>query len=302
MADEVLLLGVDGGGTRCRARLCNLDGTVLGEGLAGPANLRFGLQESAAAVHESAAQSLRHAGRDWREAKIVACLALAGASEPALLAEVRRRPTPFHRALFTTDAQAACVGAHAGEDGGIIIAGTGSIGWGRAGAREFRIGGWGFPVSDEGSGAWIGLEAVRRVLSAHDGLTPWTGFLEETFGRFNRDVHEIVRWMGTALPRDFAAIAPLAVAHAGEGDREACALMRRAGACIDRMAMRLGELGIARLALMGGLAAALEPYVTPATRRMLVAPKGDALSGAIHLARLEADRIAGATQRYAGHG
>ena len=71
--------------------------------------------------------------------------------------------------------------------------------------RHHRVGGWGFPVSDEGSGAWLGCEVVRRVLWAHDGRAPWTGLLRGVFEQFNSDPHAIVRWMGSARPREFAS-------------------------------------------------------------------------------------------------
>ena len=288
---DVVLLGVDGGGTRCRARLADVTGTILGGGIAGPANLRHGLEQSLAAVRECAAQSLGQAGLRWGDRRIIACLALAGASEPANLAEALAYPHPFHRVIFTTDAQAACIGAHAGADGGIVIVGTGSIGWAKLGGREFRVGGWGFPISDEGSGAWIGCEAVRRVLWAHDGLISWTGFLSAVFERFDSDTHTIVRWMTTARPHEFAAIAPVVAEYAEHGDHEANALMRRAAEWIDAIAARLKVFGVPRLSLMGGLAAKLEPFLSAKTKRALVAPAGDALSGALHLARAEAERL-----------
>ena len=79
---DVLLLGVDGGGTKCRARLADCDGTILGEGMAGPANIRFGLEESFSAVLVAANQCLEQAGLSYRDRRIIACLALAGASDP----------------------------------------------------------------------------------------------------------------------------------------------------------------------------------------------------------------------------
>src|SRR5437764_1049925 len=66
----------------------------------------------------------------------------------------------------------ANLGAHAGGDGGIVIVGTGSIGFARVGEEVYTIGGYGFPVSDEGSGADLGLSAIRRSLWARDGRTP----------------------------------------------------------------------------------------------------------------------------------
>src|SRR5436190_14724224 len=103
---------------------------MLGEGLAGPANIRLGLENSLAAVSEATRQCLHQAGLSARDLpRIDACLALAGASEPIDLAAAQRQQHPFGRTTITTDAHAACVGAHRGDDGGVIVVGTGTIGW-----------------------------------------------------------------------------------------------------------------------------------------------------------------------------
>ena len=78
-----LFLGVDGGGTRCSARLADRSGHALGEGTAGPANIRLGLEAAFASVMEAAGQCLAEAGLgDAAFARVSACLALAGATEP----------------------------------------------------------------------------------------------------------------------------------------------------------------------------------------------------------------------------
>lgn len=291
MGGTALLLGVDGGGTGCRARLTNVNGEVLGEGAAGPANIRFGIKESFASVLEATEECLQQAGLTLDTAEIVACLALAGASEPTHLAAARTYNLPFARTLLTTDAHAACVGAHGGRNGGIIVVGTGSVGWGIVGGREHRVGGWGFPVSDEGSGAWLGCEAARRVLWAYDGRSPWTGLTKKLLERFDGDPHAIVRWMGQARPRDFAVLAPTVLDYAERGDTVAVELMRAAAHHVDVMAAQLASLGVPRLALVGGLAAGLEPWLAPQTREIMVAPEGDALRGALWLARMELDAL-----------
>ncbi len=285
MGRTALLLGVDGGGTGCRARLTDLDGQVLGEGTAGPANIRFGLKESFDAVVRATEDCLEEAGLSADEVDIVACLALAGASEPTHLAAARTYNLPFMQTILTTDAHAACIGAHGGQNGGIIIIGTGSVGWGLVGGREYRVGGWGFPVSDEGSGAWLGCEVARRVLWAYDGRAPWTDMLKRVLERFDGDPHAIVRWMGQARPRDFAVLAPLVLEYAARNDPASRELLTAAGQHIDAIARRLATLGVPRLALSGGLAASIEPWLAPDTRQLLVTPKGDALSGALQLAR-----------------
>jgi glucosamine kinase len=281
---RLLFLGVDGGGTRCRARLADSAGTVLGEGIAGPANIRTSLEESVRSVRDAAGQCLGRAGASFSD-PIVACLALAGASEPKEAAAAQAAFAPrFARVLVTTDAEAACVGAHRGEDGAVIIVGTGSIGWAVRGGRSTRVGGWGFPVSDEGAGAWIGWEAVRRVLWAHDGRAAWTPLLSQVSQELGSDPHAIVRWMGAARARDFGRLAPLVLDHAANGDPAATEIMHIAAAHIDAIAARLVEHGATRLALMGGLAAGIEPWLARATRAHLVRPVGDALDGALQLA------------------
>jgi len=280
-----LLLGVDGGGTRCRARLALRSGDILGEGEAGPANLRLGFLEAFAAVLDAAGQCLAAAGLPKAALdRTIACLALAGASEPAELAAARRHNLPFHHTIVTTDAEAACIGAHGGDDGAIIVVGTGSIGWAIAAGRRHRVGGWGLPVSDEGSGSWLGLEAVRRALWAHDGRIGWTPLLAQIFDGFDRDPHAIVRWTASAKPRDYGRFAPLVIEEARRGDSVAGELVRLAASHIDALAARLIGDGARRIALAGGLAAAIEPHLAPKTSRHLVPPRGDALAGALCIA------------------
>ena len=287
---DVLLLGIDGGGSGCRARLCTLSGKTLGEGAGGPANIRFGVEQSFASVLQATTQCMIGAGLAPRDIKrVVACFALAGASEPSHLEAARRHRHPYHSAIFVTDAQAACVGAHGGRDGGIVVIGTGTIGWAELKGRQYRVGGWGWPISDEGSGAWLGCEALRRTLWGHDARMAWTPLLQSLFGRFRSDPHAIVRWMTGALPRDFATLAPEVVAHAARNDPVAVELLRLAGGHIEALAQRLVALGVDRLSLVGGLAPAIEPWLSHATRRHLVAPQGDTVAGALQLARNEAE-------------
>ena len=283
-----LFLGVDGGGTRCRARLVDASGKILGEGSAGPANIRFGIEPSFAAVLEASVHCLETAGLAYGNLEeSVACLALAGATEPTELANARAQKLPFGQTLITTDAHAACVGAHGGRDGGILIVGTGTVGWAMVRGRNYRVGGWGLPVSDEGSGAWLGSEALRRVLWAHDGRIAWTDLLRAVFAEFHDDPHAIVRWATHARPGEFGKFAPLIVEHAALGDPAARELLSAAAHHLDELAIRLLASGAERIALMGGLAPHVEPWLAAETREHLVAAKGDALAGALRLAQAE---------------
>jgi glucosamine kinase len=290
---DFLLLGIDGGGSRCRARLCNIAGATLSEGVGGAANLRLGVEQSFASVLQATIQCMNGAGLSSHDfERVVACVALAGASEPSQLEAARRHEHPYRMAVFVTDAQAACVGAHGGRDGGIIVIGTGSIGWAELNGRRYQVGGWGWPISDEGSGAWLGCEALRRTLWAHDGRMPWSPLLRSLFAKFRSDPHAIVHWMTDASPKDFAAFAPAIVEHALANDPVAVELLRLAGGHVDALAQRLIDFGVDRLSLVGGLATSIEPWLADSTRHHLVAPRGDAVAGALQLARNAAESLA----------
>src|SRR5262249_44312828 len=194
----------------------------------------------------------------------------------------------FHKVLITTDAPAARIGAHRGRDGAVIVVGTGTVGWAELNRRSYRVGGWGLPISDEGSGAWLGCEALRRVLWAHDGRVPWTELFRAIFDSHQSDPHAIVRWTAQATSRDFGALAPSIVAYAERSDQAAVELMRLAGGHIDRLADRLLTFGAQHIALVGGLASNIERWLAQETQRHLVPPAGGALEGALQLARTAA--------------
>jgi glucosamine kinase len=290
---NVLLLGIDGGGTSCRARLCAFSGRLLGEATTGPANLRLGLEQSFSAIVDAAASCLSQAGLPRsRLGRVVACLALAGASEPSHLAAAQAYRHPFRRAIVTTDAHAACLGAHGDRDGAVIVAGTGTVGWAVLNGQIHRVGGWGMPISDEGSGAWLGCEAVRRLLWALDGRLAWSALLRALGDKFSNDPHAVVAWAQSALPADFGSLAPLVFEHAAAGDPIARQLVSLAADSIDALAARLIAAGATRLAVVGGCAPFLVPWLAEGTQAHLVEPDGDALSGALYLARAAARSLA----------
>jgi glucosamine kinase len=289
MAVGALFLAVDGGGTSCRARLCDAAGGRLGEAASGPANISYGLEEAFASVFDAIFRCLAQAELTPNDfPHIAACLALAGATEPAEVAAAKLQKQGFGKVILTSDAHAACVGAHEGADGGVLVIGTGSIGWAVLDGKQHRVGGWGLPVSDEGSGAWIGREALRRVLMACDGRLAWTPLLRVVFGRHDCASHVVVQWAARASPRDFGSLAPLVVEYASHGDDAGLGILREAADHVDMMANRLIALGARRVSLAGSVAPHLEPYLAPSTRQHLVKPAGDPLYGAFLLARAAA--------------
>ena len=192
---------------------------------------------------------------------------------------------PFQSTIIHNDAYIANLGAHSGQDGGVVIVGTGSIAIGRVEGVDVRAGGYGFPISDEGSGAYIGLQAIRITLRASDGRISHSELTQDLFQKYNCQTHEIVSWMDKAKAADYAALAPIVLQAAEKGDRHGRLITRHAANHIDVMVRSLYNAGVPRCALLGGLAASIEPWLAPDIRTELVTPEGDALDGALLLAR-----------------
>ena len=169
--------------------------------------------------------------------------------------------------------------------GAIVIAGTGSVGRGFGEGRELRVGGYGFPISDEGSGAHLGLKAVQMALRGHDGRHERTALLAEVMQRCEGDPMAAVAWMDRASATDYAALAPMVMRHADQGDPAGRRIVQNAAEQIDTLVRVLFEKGAPRVTLLGGLASPLEPWLSPDVRRRLKPADGDAVSGAIILAK-----------------
>ncbi len=165
-------LGVDGGQSSTTAVIGDETGRVVGVGYGGPCN-HAGAAEGRAKLVGAIQQSLRgacaQAGLDAESARFTsACLGFSGgpADKESILKEILRS----ERILVTDDALIALAGATAGEPGLVVIAGTGSIAFGRNSAgRTARAGGWGYLFGDEGGAFWIARQALRAALRWEEG-------------------------------------------------------------------------------------------------------------------------------------
>lgn len=279
-------LGIDAGGTRTSARLVSLDGELLGVGEAGPANTRIGLENALGEVELAASRAVGAAGlRDEDVPSIRAGLGIAGLNRRGVLEALQAHSFPFGSIAFASDAAIACLGANGGEDGGIVIVGTGSIGFARARGETIIVGGYGFPISDEGSGADLGLSAIRQSLWARDRRIEHSPMTREILERFSDSAGEIVSWMDQATATDYAMFAPLVMEHASKGDSVAEPIVQDAARAVDRLIRVLFERGAPHCSLMGGLSEVLYDWLAPGLRKRLRPPLGDSIDGALLLAR-----------------
>lgn len=283
---DPLFVGVDGGGTGCRARIEDAQGCLLGTGIAGPAALRIGVDRALAEVVKACRVALEEAGLGSNALSSVhAAVGLAGVGRKGVLEQLVLQPHPFRSVVYAHDASIACIGAHGARDGGIVIVGTGSVGFAVVEGREVRVGGYGFPISDEGSGADLGLHSIRLALRAYDKRAVETSLTRDVMMRFHNDPFEAVAWMDHATATDYAIFAPLVMRHADAGDPVARRIIRDAAEQIDELVRRLSDCGASRVALLGGLASSMQPWLAPDVQRRLVPVEGDAVDGALHLAR-----------------
>lgn len=270
-----LFLGIDGGGTGCRAAVADVAGHVLGRGAAGPANIASDPDKAAENILAAAGEALAAAGGG---AVAAAGLGLAGANV-AGATERLREALPWPRVAVVTDGITAVKGALGPDDGVVVALGTGSVfAVQRAGVIR-QIGGRGLVLGDEASGAWIGRTVLAHALRAVDGFSDMTpllaGLLDEMGG-----ADGIVAFSLRARPADFATLAPRVVTS---GDPAAVAVMMQAEADVAEAVALLRASDDLPVVFLGGLGTVFAKRM--AERFVICAARGTALDGALMLAR-----------------
>jgi glucosamine kinase len=281
--EELLFLGIDGGGSRCRARIRRADGAVLGEAMGGPSNIYQDFRGALDTILATAGAAAAQAGVTTNQ--LHAGLGIAGIVTSVGKDRVEGASLPFASISVDNDAYAACMGAFGGGDGGIVIAGTGSIGFALVGGERHMVGGWGFQLGDHGSGAWVGHHAVRRAALALDGLLQPTPLIAGILAGTGATRLDLSRWSEQARPKDYAQFAPAVFAAAAKGDVQGMMIVIEGAAAISNLGRALLARGAKSIALLGGLSGVYPPYLDADVRRALTEPQADAVDGAIMMAR-----------------
>ena len=281
--EPVYFLGIDGGGSRCRARIRSADGRLVSDAVGGAANIYQDFDAALAMIAATAREAAGKAG--LAVSTLHAGLGLAGVVTSLAAQKITGAGLPFASVSVDNDAYAACLGAFGGADGGIVIAGTGSIGFALVAGQRHMVGGWGFALGDHGSGAWVGHHAVRRVALAIDGLLQPTRLIEEVLARTGRTRFDLSRWSEQAAPKDYAQFAPIVFDCAAQGDVQGMTIVIEGAAAISSLGRALLARGARRVCLFGGLSAVYPPYLDADVKRALAPPQADAMDGAIMMAR-----------------
>ena len=276
-------LGIDGGGSRCRARIRNRVGALLAESMGGSSNIYQDFAGALRNITATAADAARQVGivtEDLHAGFGLAGLVTSKSAEPIMAAQL-----PFASVTADNDAYVACLGAFDGRDGGIVIAGTGSIGFALIGDQRHMVGGWGFELGDHGSGAWTGHHAVRRAALAIDGLLQPTPLIDAVLAKVGNTRFELSRWSEQATPKDYGQMAPMVFEAASKGDVVGMTIVNEGSRAISNLARDLLSRGAGHICLLGGLKGVYQPYLDADVKRALIMPLADAMDGAIMMAR-----------------
>jgi len=313
------LFGIDGGGTSSRIRVESCSGTVLYQGQGGSTNPESNDAKAVSACLEDLLISalaagldplaciagyIGSAGVDRPESRLAmaamlrgAFLSAAGLSETALMLDAGN------------DAEPALSGALGDVEGILLVAGTGSIAYGRTRTgKTVRAGGWGHHLGDEGSAFWIAFEGIKRGIRSAEGRERESPLIDAAIAHFDLpDMPSMIPFVYKQFSKArIASFAPTVAQIARGGDPVARTIMDEAAEELVSLVVsvhnRLGkELMRKRLALHGGLLDNNKELREAVTKRLdrrvpelkIVPALGDASEGACRLARmlLSPDRI-----------
>jgi len=294
-------------------RLADENLKTLGEVITNnPVNLQLRNGQAAYdSIMEAVPQVYAQAGIDVAmAARTCACFGMAGARLQSARKDFAARNFPFASVQVLDDVDIARAGAHAGEDGAILIIGTGSAGLGRVAGKKLQVGGWGFLIGDAMSGAILGRELLRMSVLAHEGIIPRSPLTEAVMDRFEGDPACMMAWsfdnpdaladaqmddvlQGQPLPTfskharptDYGKFAPMIFDFLEQGDKVAEKLMKFEMDAIDGYVTWFTRRGVKALALVGGLGQRLHPIIKEKYGDIIVTPKAGPLHGALLLAR-----------------
>lgn len=255
-------LGIDGGGTKTTCAFGD-QSSLLATATAGASNIvRVGEQKARESLHQAVRQACA-AGGITPEEVAHTCVGGSGAARPEVASLVRSilaeiLPGPID---VVGDMETSLEAAFGDGPGVIVIAGTGSMAYGRdPQGKTARAGGWGFAIGDEGSAHWIGRQVVNSVLRASDHdeeavASPLAKSLMQAWGVGS--LLDLARAGNSIPPPDFAALFP---AVAGSPDEVAKQVLRSAGRELAQVAgvviSRLfgdDRIGAVPVAMTGGV-------------------------------------------------
>ena len=276
-------IGVDGGGTGCRVVLVDPLGRVVGRATGGPSNIASNFEGALGNIRAAIDIASNEAGiTGLSSQKIAAVLGLAGANVGDHAKNLIAR-LGFAKCDVVSDALISLDGALGGENGTGAMIGTGSVFASRFNDEFRQLGGWGFQVGDQASGARIGRSVLQETLLAHDGIRTHSDLTRAMIARFGTAAG-VTEFARKAAPGDYATLAPLVAERGTLGDIVALDILNDAMSYICKAIDAVSYAPTLPVVLIGGLSQVLAPFLPETMKSRLVAAKGNAIDGAQRLA------------------
>lgn len=287
---EKVFVGVDGGGTGLRLCVEDATGKTLFTQEGGAANIRVSPHDTWQAIISALQQGFASIDQPFprNDVQYYGSFGLAGSEYQPALQAFLNHAHPFQKLIVSSDAKIACLGAHGNQPGAIIIVGTGIIGYQQEGEQSTRVGGWGFPHDDIGSGAHLGMQAVLLTFKAFDGRAASSPLTDAMQNEWSSPEKLLAHFHGSHAKK-FASVAPL-VFVAAQNDPAARCLIQNTCDAIYEISRALFQQQTQSedplpLALMGGLSSPLMPYLTELFKARLRKPLMSPEKGALLLLR-----------------
>jgi len=302
-------LGVDGGGTNCRVRLADENLQTLAEVKNGRSNLQIDDGEPAyRAIQDGTRDVFEAAGLDYAlTASTYACFGMAGGRMDSARDEFAARQWPFAGVKVYDDIDIAHAGALDGQEGAVIIVGTGSAALAVVDGQRYQAGGWGFQIGDQMSGAILGRELVRYAVEAEDGLveaSPLTKAVTAALGGNNQAIMtwsfatdmdlKIISGDGSEgcddaligrAPAEFGKLMPLFSDYLEKGDPVALKMLALELGYIETYVNWFKARDAKVMAVVGGFGQRLFPHLQKRYGDFVMLPRFEPLHGAMLLAK-----------------
>ena len=280
-----ILIGIDGGGTGCRAIIADANGNLLGSGASGAANIMTNFDGARQNIILACQQAIKSAGLEQEEISSArAYLGLAGANIGDYATRMIEA-LPFQQCHIDTDAMISLQGAIGDDDGVVAIIGTGSVFIYRVNDKAHTVGGWGFMVGDLGSGSRLGRSLLQETLLSFDGIQNGSGLTDYVLAQFEHDPQTIVEYAHTAKPGEFGKFAPAIFEFSVKNDTIAKSIVNNAVRDIEETLDVILTGGKQKFCLLGGLGGIYAGLLDDRFKNRISQPKGNAADGALALCR-----------------
>jgi len=293
-------VGVDAGGTHCRASLYDSAETVIGTGLAGPANVFSQFTDAMQQIGLAVDLAIRSANIAIDKKSLIVGAGCAGGQTAQAKEGLARLNVPYKRLFMTSDLHASCLAANSGGDCVVLITGTGSSIAHYRNGLVTQYGGHGFIHGDEASGAWLGLRAVQYLLKSFDNLAHDEAFCSVIANAIGIDylsgvshakkpasIDHILRYFKSKLATDYAKLAPSIISLCENGNPTAKSLINE-GADYLFSVLSSNSLGNdSPIFITGGVAGSYQPLLQQKMGTPVFAMPRVAQDGAMLYAKLQ---------------